>query len=249
MFNLSKHEAFETFYDYQVIDKIVYEIMYSDGCLKKNYSFQDFSEAIDPSANELFQEIYQNNNETYRGMRCANCMDEEAEDVKTIKSKIKGDLFEIFVMFTLQYFQTNSGVGIEEGSYKQIEDDFDKGVDFTGTHYATSKRVFGQIKYRNPHARETKHQIAFTCTEKNKLQGEADECWDFNKHEDLIMLVCNTTVDIAFHHSLKDVLGWTGTLCDEKHRYVKIIDKNSFDNMIGYENKRFWESFVNTSQL
>lgn len=243
-YNLNNHEAFGILKDYGVVPAMVTDLMYEDGELKKYYAFRDFSEAIDPAAKELFLAIYCDNNEKYRNLACVNPNDETADDVKIIQSKIKGDLFEIFVMFTLQYFQPNTGVGIEIGTYEQVPDETDKGLDFSGKHFTTDKRIFGQIKYRNPLIKDPKFQIAFTCTELNKLFGEAGDTKDFDKKVDLLMLVCNTPVFNAFHYELKNRIGWTGTLCDEHHRYIKIVDQHSFEAMIGYGSKKFWETFA-----
>ena len=244
-YNLNKHEAFEILKNYSVIPILVEDVMYQDGELKSNYSFQDFSELLVKNNDEIIEEIcdaMKTRGEAYRGLP-----DNTPEERINLKNKIKGDIFEIFVMFTLQYFQTDSGVGIEQTTYRQIPDEYDKGLDFVGIHYATGKRVFGQVKYRNPFSKP-EHQIAFTCTEKNKLIGEATER-DFYKKDDLLMFVCNNPISDAMHYELKNVIGWTGTHPDDTHKYIKIIDENYFEKMIDYNNKRFWETFADICKI
>ena len=42
---------------------------------------------------------------------------------------------------------------------------------------------------------------------------------------------------------MKNVIGWTGTNPDRSHRYIKICDKLTFENIIGYNSFSFWEEF------
>lgn len=246
-YNLESHEAFETLKNYGVIQNIVKNVMEQDGITRTNYCFQTFSELLSAGNNalaeSLYKAIYRGNGETYRNMP-----DTTAEEIEAIKNKIKGDIFEIFVMFALQYFQTDCGVGVEQKTYMQITDDEDAGVDFRGIDYATSKKVFGQIKYRNPFATNG-NEIAFARDNFTKLYGLSGTQFDFNPAEDYLMLVCNTPINNAMHYRLKNLIGWTGTMTDERHKYVKICDSNYFSSMIGYNNKRFWETLANEFEI
>lgn len=246
-YNLENHEAFETLKNYGVIQNIVKNVMEQDGITRTNYCFQTFSELLSAGNNalaeSLYKAIYRGNGETYRNMP-----DTTKEEIEDIKNKIKGDIFEIFVMFALQYFQTDYGVGIKQGSYMQITDDEDAGIDFRGIDSGTRKRVFGQIKYRNPFATNG-NEIAFTRDNFTKLYGLAGVQFDFNPAEDYLMLVCNTPINNAMHYRLKNLIGWTGTMTDERYKYIKICDGNYFSSMIRYSKPVFWEEFANQFEI
>jgi hypothetical protein len=163
---------------------------------------------------------------------------------EAIASKIKGDVFEILSMFVLQKIGSFHDVGIKEGTYKQIDDTEDCGLDFYGVYGRdNTRRAFGQIKFRNPNAPITGEAVPFSRITKNKLAGEACTEFGCDLNKDVLIFVTNLRAEDAMSISLKNVIGWTGTNPDRTHRYIKICDKATFENIIGYNSISFWEEF------
>lgn len=197
----------------------------------ENCSFRDFCEAI-----IKFAEDYTASGNRY----------EMPDNVSTesIANKIKGDLFEILSMFVLQKVGSFHDIGVKEGSYKQIDDNEDCGLDFYGIYGRDNKRqIFGQIKFRNPNVKVTSENVAFSRITKNKLAGEACTEYGCDLNKDILIFVTNINADEAMSISLKKVIGWTGTNPDASHRYIKICDGRTFENIIGYNSISFWEEF------
>lgn len=258
-YNLHKHEAFDILQKYDVIPILISYLMYQDPglpgdpnyntMLKARYSFKDFSELLVKNNDELIEEIcdaMKANGDVYR-----NLPDNTPDERVILKNKIKGDIFEIFTMFTLQYFQHEALIGVRKSTYEQIPDDLDKGLDFFGIHNTTGQRVFGQIKYRNPFAKP-EHQIAFTFTTGAKLTYSAIPrglTIGPDTANGILIYVCNNYADEAMHYDFKKYIGWTGTVTDEAHRYVKIIDCGYFQHMINYENEFFWKTFSDVCKI
>jgi hypothetical protein len=163
---------------------------------------------------------------------------------EAIASKIKGDIFEILSMFVLQKIGTCHDVGIKEGTYKQINDEEDCGLDFYGVYGRDyGRRAFGQVKFRNPNVPINGETVPFSRITKNKLAGEACTEFGCDLSKDILIFVTNLRAEDAMSISLKNVLGWTGTNPDRSHRYIKICDKTTFENIIGYNSISFWEEF------
>lgn len=197
----------------------------------ENSSFDEFCEAI-----IKFADDYANSGNRYE---MPDNVSKEA-----ISNKIKGDIFEIFTMFVLQKVGSVSDVGVKEGSYKQINDTEDCGLDFYGIYGRdNTRRIFGQIKFRNPHIKVTSENVAFSRITKNKLAGEA--CTEFfcDLNKDILIFVTNLNADDAMSISLKTVIGWVGTNPDASHRYIKICDGKVFNSIIGYNSISFWDEF------
>jgi hypothetical protein len=196
-----------------------------------NCSFEEFCQAIMNFSND-----YVNSGFRY-GM--PDHVSKEA-----IASKIKGDIFEILSMFVLQKIGAFHDVGIKEGTYKQIDDTEDCGLDFYGVYGRdNSRRAFGQVKFRNPDAKVTGETVPFSRITKNKLAGEACTEFGCDLNKDVLIFVTNLRAEDAMSISLKKVIGWTGTNPDQSHRYIKICDKVTFENIIGYNSISFWEEF------
>lgn len=197
----------------------------------ENQSFNEFCEAI-----IKFADDYANSGFRYE-------MPDDASK-ESIANKIKGDIFEILAMFVLQSVGSFNDIGVKEGSYKQIDDMEDCGLDFFGIYGRDNNRqIYGQIKFRNPNVKVTPENVAFSRITKNKLAGEACTEYGCDLSKDILIFVTNLNADEAMSISLKNVIGWTGTNPDASHRYIKICDGRVFNNIIGYNSIAFWEEF------
>ena len=197
----------------------------------ENCSFEEFCHAF-----MKFADDYTNSGLRY-GM--PDYLSKEA-----IASKIKGDIFEILSMFVLQKIGTCHDVGIKEGTYKQISDEEDCGLDFYGVYGRDyGRRAFGQVKFRNPNIPINGENVPFSRITKNKLAGEACTEFGCDLSKDILIFVTNLRAEDAMSISLKNVIGWTGTNPDRSHRYIKICDKVTFENIVGYNSISFWEEF------
>ena len=218
------HPAFNKIKNSKIIS-----FMVDDLFEKANFGFIDFSKMISEAAEDLAQLEREND---------SSISEKEFND-KVAKNK--GDIFEIFVMFTLQFFESNSKYGIIQESYKQIPDEDDCGLDFHGIQFSSNKRIFGQIKFRENHP----NNEAFGRNEFYKLLGIAVDTFDFDKKNDFLFLVTNQSTNYALKTKLKQDLGFAHDNVDFKHAFIKILDENVFQDLIDYNNRKFWEEFKN----
>ncbi len=238
MYNLDQHESYNDFKSFNVIEPLINKVM-----SETNYNFNTFNKLIPVFADDLAGAIVSpaaivNNKNTYRNTQWTN-KDE-------LSAKIKGDIFELFVMFTLQYFR-GPDVFIKHGTYTQVNDAFDVGMDFFGiSEFNRTSRIFGQIKYRTPNIKMTPDEIPFNRTVCYKLIGAAtvNKQFDFNK--DVILLVTNINLNDALYFKLKEDIGVAGVnpSADSNHQYIKFIDKSVFQNLIKFNYQSFWLDFL-----
>ena len=233
MYNLENHLAFNGLKNLKIISTIINALFQEN-----NFSYYHFNKLINEAAIDLAKELYPNNCLVYSNKNFISKEDFE--------NKIKGDLFEIFVMFFLQYFEKVPNIiGIKEGTYYQVDDSEDAGMDFYGIKYASgnNERVFGQIKYRNPNIVLKPEQMAFTRDTVNKCIGNATIKKRFNLEKDLILLVTNRSLEDSLHYRIKDEIGFVGNSADFDHSYIKFIDATIFQNILGYNEATFWNEF------
>lgn len=149
MYNLEQHSAFEFFKVSKVISNIIDELLQ-----EPSYCYTKFNTKINDAAEKVGEQIFkliQPNHPSRNSIPYYST--KNFKNKEELTNKIKGDLFELFVMFFLQYFDRFPAVfGIKAGTYVQVSDDEDAGMDFYGIRCTSGKneRVFGQIKYRNP---------------------------------------------------------------------------------------------------
>lgn len=215
------HPAYEEIKNAGLITILCNELM-----SRPNYGFEDFVTEMPELAAQYVQKL-----------KDFNVI--KADEVEDKVAKTKGNLFELFTMFTLQYFETNSRIGVEKGTYEQIPDEEDCGLDFCGHLSFNGSRVFGQIKFRTQ--RTGYH--SFDRTAFHKLYGTAGSIYDFDKSKDYLMLVTNQKATDAIAPALQRELGGCPKF-DFKHSYVKFIDYDVFNSLIDANHKRFWTEFA-----
>lgn len=235
MFNLENHTAFDSLKKLKIINTIIDDLL-----TEKNFCYTKFNEKINEAAIGIADQLYPNNIAFYSSKNFSSKEDFE--------NKIKGDIFEIFVMFFLQYFEKMPNViGIKEGTYVQVPDDDDAGMDFYGIKFSSGKneRVFGQIKYRNPNINLQEEHKAFTRTVACKLIGIATLEKDFDQNKDILLFVSNRTIDDSIHYKFKNMINFINGSADSLHHYCKFIDANIFQNLLGFNEATFWLEFKN----
>ena len=239
-YNLISHDGFNTFKSYSnLLYQFVKEFIEQK---QEHLSFDSFMEAIQETAEDLAKQGYDH------GMK----MDEGVtpEEFKArVAAKVKGDIFEIFTMFTMQYFHNVPNImGIKENTYKQIPDEEDAGVDFIGTVEFNEKRAFGQIKFRNPlntSIDDKSMATAFTRTTIEKLIGNAVIKYHFKEEQDYAILVTNLKAEKAIYYRAKEEINFVNNKTDLEHDYIKIIDQSVFNSLISIDNIAFWNCFLN----
>lgn len=166
-----------------------------------------------------------------------------------VAAKVKGDIFEIFTMFTLQYFHNVPNImGAKEDTYKQIPDEEDAGVDFIETVEFNEKRAFGQIKFRNPcnaSIDDKSMATAFTRTTIEKLAGRAVLKYHFKEEQDYLVLITNLYAEKSIYYRAKEDLNFVNNKPDLEHDYIKIVDRSVFESLISIDNIAFWNNFLN----
>ncbi len=236
MYNLENHEAYSALSNMKVIHGLIEELLQ-----EKNFCYNKFNEKIVKDADDLADILFANNSTSLYSTRTFSSKEELA-------NKIKGDIFELFVMFFLQYFERQASVlGIKEGTYTQVTDDEDAGMDFYGIKYSSgnNERVFGQIKYRNPFLNLKPEEMAFTRKVAYSLIGDATIKMGFNAEKDFLLFVTNRTLEDSLHYRFKNEIGFVNTSADSNHTYIKFLDANLFQNTIGFNEATFWNEFKN----
>lgn len=235
MYNLENHGAYESIKLIRAIPEIVRDLF-----TEKNFQYDHFNKKINEFAEGVAGKLYPNNTQLYSTRKFSS--------KEELESKIKGDIFEIFVMFFLQYFEKMPNIlGIKEGTYTQIADEDDVGMDFYGIKYSSGKneRVFGQIKYRNPALNILEEHKAFNREVIAKLAGEATITMDFDKNKEYLLFVTNREIDDSIHYKAKEKIGFVNGSTDSKYSYIKFVDATIFRNMLGYNEATFWNEFAN----
>lgn len=224
---ISSHPAFEKLKSLESINIIIDDLFES-----KNKSFIDFVNKINEYSKLL------STNDLYGFV--------EGTVPEVIEAKIKGDIFEIFVMYVFQKLGNFHDVGVVKDSYKQISDDEDCGLDFIAIYGRDeTKKVFGQIKFRDPNIPVKADNVAFSRITKNKLIGEACSEYNAKIDNDVFFFVTNMPADKAMTISLKNTIGWNGTNPDVNHSFIKICDFSVFEKIVGYNSISFWNEFKN----
>lgn len=234
MYNLENHGAFDSLKLINAIPEIVKDLF-----KEKNFQYDHFNKKINEFAEAVAEKLFPTNTKLYSVRKFAS--------KEEFASKIKGDIFEIFVMFFLQYFEKIPNVlGIKEGTYTQISDEDDVGMDFYGIKYSSgqNERVFGQIKYRNPVLNIFEEHKAFNRDVINKLAGEATTSMDFDKNKEYLLFVTNREIDDSIHYKAKEKIGFVNGSTSSKYSYIKFVDATIFRNMLGYNEATFWNEFA-----
>lgn len=240
-YNFVSHDGFNTFKGHS---NLLYNFVKKFIEVNEDHlSFESFMESIQENAIAFVERGYDHD------MPFDPNTETNEEWKNKVAAKMKGDIFEIFTMFTMQYFHNVPNImGVKEGTYRQIPDEEDAGVDFTGTVEFNGKRIFGQIKFRNPlnaSIDDKSMATAYTRTTVEKLIGLAVIKHHFKEEEDYAVLVTNLFADKAIYYRAKEIIGYVNNKPDLEHDYIKIVDRSVFESLISNDNIAFWNEFLN----
>lgn len=171
---------------------------------------------------------------------------------KNIINKVKGDIFEIFVGFFVQYFETGTEFGIERGTFSFTGDltsninEADFGMDGYGTFTSTKGNAILQMKFRSnpndkPFTKNVCASLFFDGMTKNKITYGTND----DKNERLIFF---TNIPIGTRSSWNGKTKQFNDITENLNIPVIIIGKNEICSLVGSKkrnntNEEFWKTF------
>lgn len=158
-----------------------------------------------------------------------------------IENKVKGDIFEIFVEFFVQYFEHDSDnvFGCKVGTYHCIGDEDDTGMD---AYYILNNNEYAsvQIKYRsNPNDTPFKKDTFYS------LLGAAYLNNYFDKNNENNRLIFVTNLSVGNRYFSKVISPIFSKLMKNIDKQIVILDKSWFLKYNINGNIDFWTEFSN----